>query len=387
MNVLFISRKNRQAKYFHKLANKLANKSHVHIVGTPGWHSFVKIRNFLKFNPQSIVDNHLSRRSVKYPSLLNKGWFRFLFSNTINLCERYRYASYISLFLLIKPDKIAVWNGLKLPYETIVAAAKALNIPVIYFENGLLPGTCCIDTSGVNAASSISRDPTYYLNYKFTGEQKPINALKPRPPVKHRRKDQQIDLPEKFIFIPMQVPDDTQIIRHSHWINSMEMLYEQVMSALDASGLTDIKAVFKEHPSWPSHFDDLYNSHPNAIFANANSTPELIEKSIGLITINSTVGLEGVLLDKKVIMLGNNCYRIPGLVMSADNPEQLVERLKHLDHWNPAAELRNNFLRFLNEVYCIPQNWSAAGEEHITAAIDRIKGNDEFSLMSSKAST
>ena len=378
MKVLFISRRNNQAKYFKKLASTLACGSRLHIIGAPIRPSIKSWHNMLAFSPQKIVASHISRRSVRLRVLSLKP-FRLLYACLINLHERYRYASYISLLYSVKPDKVAVWNGLKLPSETIVAAASTLQIPVIFFENGLLPGTCSIDFTGVNDAASLPRDPAFYINYPFSKPAQPIHKLMPRKPTKSRRQEHPVKLPPKFIFVPMQVPDDTQIVRHSNWIKSMDDLYNNVMKALDESQLSDIKIVFKEHPSWPSHFDHLYNKHPKAIFANGNETPDLINKSLGLITINSTVGLEGILLNKNVIVLGNSCYKIPGLIMPANNFSELLSRLKDIENWKPDNVLRENYLRFLNDIYCIPQNWSSAGEENLNAAKQRILGHDEYS--------
>lgn len=330
------------------------------------------------FNPQTIAVHQFERRKVKHPVLAKSALPGFAYRRWVGLYERYRFASYVSLFTLEKPDCIGLWNGLKLPNETIVAAAGAVGIKVMFFENGLLPGTCSIDPAGVNEASSLPRNPSFYRTYPFRGVPLQINDLKPREPVKSRRTEESIPLPKRFIFVPFQVPDDTQIIRHSPWIRSMEELYQVIMFAIDQCNDPELIVVFKEHPSWPGHFDHLYHSHPRALFANGNPTPELIAKSEGLITINSTVGLEGIQLNKKVIVLGNSCYRIAGLVMASDNASDLLKNLNALDNWKVDQVLRGNYLRFLNEVYSIPQNWSAAGEKNLAAATRRLLGEDEY---------
>lgn len=378
MRFLFISRRNNQAKYFKKLIAALGNNSALHIVGSPSFHGFRGWRIMWRFNPCAIATHQFERRKVKHPLLERSALLGMVYRRWTGLYERYRFASYVSLFTFKKPDCIGLWNGLKLPNETIVAAARAVGVKVMFFENGLLPGTCSIDPAGVNEASSLPRNPSFYRTYPFRGSPVQLNQLKPRKPVKSRRTEASISLPERFIFVPFQVPDDTQIIRHSPWIKSMEELYQVIMSAIDQCNDPELTVVFKEHPSWPGHFDDLYHRHPRAIFANGNPTPELIANCQGLVTINSTVGLEGIQLNKKVIVLGNSCYRIPGLVMATDDSSDLLKNLNALDNWQVDDVLRTNYLRFLNEVYAIPQNWSAAGEKNVSAATQRLLGEDEY---------
>ena len=160
----------------------------------------------------------------------------------------------------------------------------------------------------------------------------------------------------------------------------MEILFDEVMRARDALGDPELKVVFKEHPSWPGHFDHLYQRHPDAIFANGNATPDLIRSCEALVTVNSTVGLEGVQLCKKVVVLGQACYRVPDLVLAADNADDLRLALGRLAGWQPSEELRRSYLRFLNEVYCIPQKWSEAADLHFTAVKHRLLCDD--ALMS-----
>jgi capsular polysaccharide export protein len=363
----------------------MGEEAALHIIGTQTFHGFRNWRAMLRFNPEKIVAKHYLRRRIKHPYMARSiimGWF---YRQIVGLYERYRFASYVSLLTHVKPRHVGLWNGLKLPNETIVEAAQALGIPVIYFENGLLPGTCSIDPQGVNQAASLPRNPSFYLNYVFSESARPIKPLQPRKPIRSRKKENPISLPERYIFVPFQVPDDTQIICHSPWIKSMEMLYQVVMTALELLPDADLQVVFKEHPSWPGHFEHLYRLHPRARFANGNPTPELIANSEALITINSTVGLEGVQLKKKVIVLGKTCYRIPGLVLKADGQEELNACMSVLADWQFDYQLREQYLRYLNEVYCIPQNWSMAGEENIDAAVARITARDEFSRSIDKS--
>ncbi|MCB1755530.1 MAG: hypothetical protein KDJ38_08405, partial [Gammaproteobacteria bacterium] len=382
MKVLFVSRRNNQAKYFSTLKSVMPFESSVHIIGTKYYRTLYFWRFALEFNPSAVVSQQLERRRKKFPRLLTTPIVAALYARIIGFKERCRYAKYIALFKDESPDYVGLWNGKKMPGVTIARAAKDLSIAVFYFENGLLPGTCTLDDKGVNQDSSLPRNAGFYRSYPFASQHKAINGIVQRPPLKRRKKAPPQSLPQHYVFVPFQVPDDTQIVCHSPWIKNMEALFEAVMEAFDQhTDRGDMQVVFKEHPSWPGHFEHLYERHPAALFANGNTTPELIENSLGLITINSTVGLEGLILKKPVMTLGEACYRIDGLVLSADNQQQLNEGFEKLLSWSPDAELRDRYLRFLNEVYCIPDKWSTPGPQHFAAVADRFLARDEFSQL------
>ncbi|MCJ8272053.1 MAG: capsular biosynthesis protein, partial [Psychrosphaera sp.] len=143
--------------------------------------------------------------------------------------------------------------------------------------------------------------------------------------------------------------------------------------------------VFKEHPSWPGNFDELYDLDECCLFANENNTQELIENAEAVITINSTVGLESLLLGKKVITLGNACYNIEQLVLHADSEAEFFEVLSSLSEWQCNETLRLNFLNFIATVYCIPNGWQNMLDEpvdgHIDAMVKRVFENDALALQ------
>ena len=92
-----------------------------------------------------------------------------------------------------------------------------------------------------------------------------------------------------------------------------------------------IHIIFKEHPSSKKDYPNLHKiaSHLEYVdFANGYPTQELIEKSEAVITINSSVGVESLLFNKKVITLGNAFYNIEGIVKNAKDKEELIEILK-----------------------------------------------------------
>ena len=120
-----------------------------------------------------------------------------------------------------------------------------------------------------------------------------------------------------------------------------------------------IHIVFKEHPSSKIDYSYLHkNCNEFNMFANGYSTQELIEKSSAIITINSSVGVESLLFNKKVITLGDAFYNIDGIVKYAKNKDELITILKNLDNWKIDENLIQNFLQYLYYDYFVKDDLS-----------------------------
>lgn len=270
-----------------------------------------------------------------------------------------------------RPDVVVLWNNRKSRQMLMAALAVKRGIRPVYFENGLLPGTTTVDWKGVNYDNSLPRDGKFYLQYRSDDLQLPSHLVSREAEMGKTAPGGGCDLPDTFLFVPFQVDYDSQIIIHSPWIKNMEAFAETVIEAAEGSGYT---VVFKEHPSSEVTYPFLKQkvAGKKVLFANDCPTQELIERSSGIITVNSTVGLEGVLLGKKVVVLGNAFYRIEGLVKSASSVQELSEIVTGLEQWNPDDTLRKSFLNYLWGEYLIHPSWRTPTREHFTALNRRI---------------
>lgn len=379
MNYLFITRKNVHARYYKILTARLNINAQLYITGLPKLTSLLYLKKAFAADFSHIMQEQLKRKRA-VNSIWNSASLSYLYTTVLTGIERLRYAKAIAVLIDKKPDTVVIWNGRKLPNVTVDMAAKSLGINVFYFENGLLPQTVSLDPKGVNYSSSLSNDPKFYLEFDPNNELEfSAPDIVPRSNIKKRQKFQPAALPERFIFVPFQVPHDTQIVCYSPWINSMEMLYDEVIKAVKKLNDPSLKVVFKEHPSWHKHYSSLYNKDEIGLFANGNSTAELIEKAQAVVTINSTVGMESLLMGKRVITLGNACYNIEGLVLTAIDGPQLVNRLLKIDKgWQANNVLCEKFFTYLKHVYCIPRV-NKDDADHIEAVEKRLTGSDAFS--------
>ena len=258
------------------------------------------------------------------------------------------------------PKVICIWNGHRLPEMAVRLAAKGLDIRIAYFENGLLPNTTTMDFNGVNAFSSLPRNKEFYLEY---GQGKgslslAATSLVVRNDHKRRKTIEHGDLESnlKYIFVPFQVNFDSQVIINSPRVNSMDVFYETLLNTIELIEDKDIVFVIKEHPSDAKVYSELHNKHPRIIFTN-NNTEDLIRNAWAIITLNSSVGIEAAMLEKKVIVLGNACYAVDGMMLSVTPENELVDAINSLVVWEPDLDITRSFFSYLTNEYCLPGAW------------------------------
>jgi len=112
---------------------------------------------------------------------------------------------------------------------------------------------------------------------------------------------------KKYLFFPLQVSSDTQIV-----INSKISLIEALEKAVEIAKRTEKLLVIKPHPAEYNKFAQekiiSIAQKYGCIICN-NNTFDLISHSYKVITINSTVGLESMILGVPVIVLADTFYK------------------------------------------------------------------------------
>jgi capsular polysaccharide export protein len=325
------------------------------------------------------IDFHLERKKRKYkgvsPSVILWGCyvvFSALYFSLIYL----KFKRYLGVY---NPKVVCIWNGHRLPEMAIRAAAKDFNIRIAYFENGLLPNTTTMDFSGVNAFSSLSKDPEFYRNYAKDKKTTSFKSETLSIRESHKRKKivqtSGTDLNARYIFIPFQVDFDSQVIINSPRVNSMDKLYDLLLNAIDNINDKEIVFYIKEHPSDAHSYNSLYGKHPRINFVNEN-TELLIRNAVAVITLNSSVGIEASLLEKKVIILGDACYAIKEMTLPVVTHEVFIETLNFINDWNPDLELSRAFFYYLRAEYLLPGAWQSQidsiSEEHLKTFEQRL---------------
>ncbi|MFT4732051.1 MAG: capsular polysaccharide export protein, partial [Gammaproteobacteria bacterium] len=180
---------------------------------------------------------------------------------------------------------------------------------------------------------------------------------------------------KKYLLVPFQKDRDSQILDNSKWIKSMRQMFAVLLEALEASGRDDLHIVFREHPSAKTKYSDLYKQaakHPRLCFDQQSDLTEIITNAEAVVTINSTVGLESLLLDTKVITLGEAFYNVSSLVLSASSPSDLATQINALSGFSLDRKLLQQFVGYLESDYVIAGDWKKPDEQHFDSIRQRF---------------
>lgn len=314
-----------------------------------------------------------------------------------------RYFEYLETF--IKENDIThilCHNDLRWQHAIAREVARKMSIKIYFSEEGLFrPHTLTFDDKGVNAFSSVPRNPDFYKNSKFTEStsfkklhrnqfrramrlvyfvsfmllNKLGDLLNLNVPLKNKnyslgqylklfysklRKSKssvnKINLQSrKFIFIPLQVSTDTQTIIHSDFRSTQEVIdkIESAYARLSLEIRNEYALVFKKHPM-ESHISYKFQ---NFSLVSNESTGSLLERSSLVVLVNSTTIVEALLKGKKIIALGNSHYDVPGLLIKAkiNNISESIQRA--LTSNDPLdKDLVNSFLNYLKFHYQVNGN-------------------------------
>ncbi|WP_371374211.1 hypothetical protein [Sporomusa aerivorans] len=401
-NILFIFLSNVQYEYFKRLGDYLSNEYNVHylrlkepinlkdVIKTASLSSNVKINDI---DQADIIEysvklkKYSKKLSMRRKFLMNTS---FLKKHTVSLAMIVK--NYLEVHSI---DLVCVWNGSKLPLAVSRYIAKLMGIHLLHFENGALLDTTTVDSIGVNFHNSLVDMPVTFWESVSIDEEK-IQSLCSNPlTVRERRNTSSVSgfflkikedktcniavLPNNYIFVPFQVHDDTQVLLFSPQVKTMEQLLDFVWQAVEKfnqNSESPLTIVVKEHPGDYGRIDytklrEQYHER-NVIFANECLTEDLIKNSTGVITLNSTVGIEALLCHKPVISLGNAFYNIPGLVTNVANPDKLADYLYVLDR--PVnINLANKFLYYLRYKYLVEGSWRNPDERHLESVKKKVE--------------
>ncbi len=256
-----------------------------------------------------------------------------------------------------KVEYIFIFNGHKIADKALMKIAEQNNIKTIYFELSNIPGKVFADPQGTNAASLLFtnirvlesfnvsekeyaswrksyveikknnylipqtkalkkiNNPLLVLDeiihlFKFlprNRNEKIINKIriklnKPRE-IKKKEPDNNYG---KYVFFPTQVANDTQLKIFSSYTNKEAIIY-----ANNYAQNKGLKLIVKIHPMETNEREivGIIRLKKELDFKISNhNTFSLISNAETIVTINSTVGLEALILNKDVVFLGETFY-------------------------------------------------------------------------------
>ncbi len=276
-----------------------------------------------------------------------------------------------------------IWNGLNISDCAVRAVAEKEGLHTAFFELANIQGKLFVDPQGTNAQSLLCQNPEILKRFPFDGEayrnwresyieakldqttvpqarqrkirtsaadlfedwygcavkggafcrKFPLKKLLARiyrpsvPCSKEKPED------ETYVFFPLQVSNDTQIL-----INGNMTLLDAVEYALELAEQENLYLVVKPHPAeanpiYMKGLNQRLSRYPKAIFSQEN-TFRLLQGARRVVTINSTVGLEAMILGRPVEIIGKALYER----FSEDDVARYISSyLLDIDYWGEDA--------------------------------------------------
>lgn len=255
------------------------------------------------------------------------------------------------------------WNGLSGSRRAFVEGARRAGAPTVLFELAPLPGRVSIDVKGVNYVNSLPRKAEFYLNWQqahpeFYGIWREVRDSIVSRQASRNSNVQQIQRPipleqRPYMFVPLQVQNDSQIRLFGGWVNSVTHFVELLNH--HAKSLPEGWTIrIKEHPTSkiPYGLERIITDHERVVVDNMTDTIQLIKDSEAVITINSSVGLEAMFFEKPVLVLGQAFYGFEQIANTIKSPDELDDIFE-----NPLRRLKfeaqpvTAFLDYLSGVY------------------------------------
>lgn len=262
------------------------------------------------------------------------------------------------------PGHVAVaWNGLTGSRMAFLAGARDAGARVLHAELAPFPGRITLDAAGVNAESSVPQGRACFEAWAGAREDAARRgegwramgaALVARPSRRADVGQGVAALPEgPFLFCPLQVPGDSQVTLFAGWCGGMAgflaALTEGVAALPEGWHLR-----LKEHPSarvpLAAALAPLLATGRVVVDNQTDSFAQLAA-SRGVVTLNSSMGLQAFFHDKPVLTLGRAFWAQAGLVVPAGDQAALNAAFAAPDALAFDPAFRALFMNWLDQVY------------------------------------
>jgi len=251
--------------------------------------------------------------------------------------------SYARVLPLLRRNKgmythVFLWNG-SMPDDLEPLEEMKKMVEVIYFEAGWFPGrpVCSMyaDPKGINAKSSIRDIDVDKLEWNPPHVHTLLwDAMCSETMPMYPYEDAYVArLDPGYIFVPLQLPNDTNIWMNSPHFKKMEDFVE---FCLDVFKDTGKQVVFKKHPRDK-------RKYPGHVLLNGN-IHGLVKKSCAVVGINSTVLVEALMHGKPVASVGLGLLTGLGVHLECHENKFAIRNI--LD-WEPPRDRINELIHHL----------------------------------------
>ena len=321
----------------------------------------------------------VAERALPKASNQPSGWLM----RTLKLWHlRAQYAGARRLFQRRKSAVAVAWGASDGGRMAFMEGARAAGAQRLYLELAPLPGRITVDPRGVNALCSLPRTLEPYLAWadQHAPNRKAWRAarsdIRQRAASRSRVSDDGLpSLDEPFLFVPLQVPKDTQVRLFGGEFKSLDVFVSSLASA--ASSLPDGWHLrLKEHPSTQVSVAKAIRAAGTSRIWLDNDTDTFaqVAASRGVVTVNSSVGIQAFYFDKPVVVCGQTFWAIPGIATPAPDLGSLKDVFAKAETLGFDADARDAFMSYLSLVYfpAIDGTGSAA------SIAERLTGPDAY---------
>jgi capsular polysaccharide export protein len=281
------------------------------------------------------------------------------------------------------PDRLAVaWNGLTGSRMAFMAGARDAGAATLYAELAPFPGRITLDPAGVNAEGSVPQDPAFYADWAGSDPVRTGEGWRAMGEGLTARQSRRADvgqgnaaLPDApFLFCPLQVPDDSQVTLFAGWTGGMAGFLAALGQA--AKVLPEGWHLrLKEHPSAKVPLGPLIAplvQTGRVVLDNTTDSFAQLAAARGVVTLNSSMGLQAFFHDKPVVVLGRAFWALPGVAVQVTGQVGLDAAFAAPDAltFDPAARAR--FMNWLDQVYYPKFDWPG-GNADLAAFAARLE--------------
>lgn len=229
----------------------------------------------------------------------------------------------------------------------------------LHIQESTLAGRCSIDNMGFAGFSSLAMKHEYFDYCKNSPEKieamnKCIQYYIDNNISKYAQQNEavELDLSMEYVFIPMQVTTD--VVASLAYIDGGRLL----SIVAEHFSHTKTNVLVKRHPyckslSIQKKLNEL--SDAGKIIIVDASVHELIENAKAVFTVNSGVGLEAIIHNRKVIATGE-CEYCCALAAQPKSEDELKNVLDNIDNINFEQSQRLNFLTYYINDYAISKD-------------------------------
>jgi capsular polysaccharide export protein len=282
-------------------------------------------------------------------------------------------------YFLRHPGRMAVaWNGMTGTRRAFLAGARDAGAVKLHVELAPLPGRITLDPAGVNFDNSVPRSPAFFRDWLAAHPALDRAAWRELGARMTARPSRRADvgqgagaLPDSpFLLCPLQVPDDSQVLLYSGWCGGLDGFLAAL--AQGAAALPEGWHIrLKEHPSAKVSLKERLApllAGGRLVLDNDTDSFAQVAASRGVITLNSSMGLQAFFFDKPVVTLGQAFFSIPGLVNHAPDQAGFDALMARAGDLGFDADLRDAFMTWLVEDYYPVFRHGEAGAEYDRAA-------------------